>query len=67
VKQIGSSADSWLKEEGIREEISATFRKRVSGCRMIKSATQDKLVVLLTSETRRALSPTVVPTRKRSR
>jgi hypothetical protein len=59
-KNIGSSADSWLKEEGIREEISATSRKRVSECRMIECATPDKLVVLSTPETRRALSPTTL-------
>ena len=59
-KNIGSSADSWLKEEGIREEISATSRKRVSERRMIKCATPDKLVVLSTPETCRALSPTAL-------
>ena len=59
-KNIGSSADNWLKEEGIREEISATSRKRMSERRMIKSATPDKLVILSTPETRRALSPTAL-------
>jgi hypothetical protein len=59
-KNIGSSADSWLKEEDIREEISVTTRKRVSERRMIKSETPDKLVVLSTPETRRALSPTAL-------
>ncbi len=59
-KNIGSSADSWVKEEGICEEISATSRKRVRERRMIKSATPDKLVVLSTSETRCALSPTAL-------
>jgi hypothetical protein len=59
-KNIGPSADSWLKEEGIREEISATSRTRVSERRMIKCATPDKLVALSTPETRRALSPTAL-------
>ncbi len=59
-RNSGFSADNWLKEEGIREEISVTSRKRVSERRVIKSATPDKLVVLSTPETRRALSPTAL-------
>ena len=59
-KNIGSSADRWLKEGSIREETSPTSRKRASERRMIKSATPDKLVILSTPETRRALSPTAL-------
>lgn len=59
-KNIGSSADGRIKEEGIREEVRATSRKWVSEHRMIESASPDKLAVLWTPETRHALSPTAL-------
>lgn len=52
--------DSLFKEDGIREEISATAKQTRSERRMIKSVTPDKLVGLSTPKTRRALSPTAL-------
>ena len=59
-KSIGSTLDSWLKEQGICEDVSATASKWVSEPRMIESATADKLVDLSNPQTRRALSPTAL-------
>lgn len=40
-KNIGSSLDSWLREEGIYEEVSATAIKRVVA-RQVEAAMQEK-------------------------
>jgi antitoxin HicB len=40
-KNIGSSVDSWLREEGIYEEVSATAIKRVVA-RQVEAAMQEK-------------------------
>jgi len=40
-KNIGSSFDSWLREEGIYEEVSATAIKRVLA-RQLEAAMQEK-------------------------
>ena len=40
-KNIGSSVDSWLREEGIYEEVSAAAIKRVVA-RQVKAAMQEK-------------------------
>ena len=40
-KNIGSSFDSWLREEGIYEEVSATAVKRVLA-RQVEAAMQQK-------------------------
>ena len=40
-KNIGSSFDSWLREEGIYEEVSATAIKRVVA-RQVEAAMQKK-------------------------
>jgi antitoxin HicB len=40
-KNIGSSVDSWLREEGIYEEVTATAIKRVLA-RQLESAMKEK-------------------------
>lgn len=40
-KNIGSSADRWLREEGIYEDVSLTALKRVLA-RKVESATKEK-------------------------
>jgi hypothetical protein len=40
-KNIGSSFDSWLREEGIYEEVSATVIKRVLA-RQVEAAMKEK-------------------------
>lgn len=40
-KNIGSSFDSWLREEGLYEEVSATAIKRVVA-RQVEAAMQEK-------------------------
>ena len=40
-KNIGSSFDSWLREEGIYEEVSATAIKRVVA-RQVEAAMKEK-------------------------
>jgi predicted XRE-type DNA-binding protein len=40
-KNVGSSFDSWLREEGIYEEVSATAIKRVVA-RQVEAAMQEK-------------------------
>ena len=40
-KNIGSSFDSWLREEGVYEEVSATAIKRVLA-RQIEAAMEEK-------------------------
>jgi hypothetical protein len=40
-RNIGSSFDSWLREEGIYEEVTATAIKRVLA-RQVKAAMKDK-------------------------
>ena len=40
-KNLGSSVDSWLREEGIYEEVSATAIKRVLA-RQVESAMKEK-------------------------
>ena len=40
-KNIGSSLDSWLREEGVYEEVTATAIKRVLA-RQIEAAMKDK-------------------------
>ena len=40
-KNIGSSLDSWLREEGIYEEVSATAIKRVLS-RQLEAAMEEK-------------------------
>jgi len=40
-KNIGSSFDSWLREEGIYEEVSATAIKRVLS-RQLEAAMEEK-------------------------
>ncbi len=42
-KNIGSSFDSWLQEEGIREEVSATAIKRVLA-RQVEAAMEEQQV-----------------------
>jgi len=41
IKNVGSSVDSWLREEGIYEEVSATAIKRVLA-RQVETAMKEK-------------------------
>lgn len=41
-KHIGSSFDSWISEEGIREEVTATAIKRVLA-RQVEAAMKERL------------------------
>jgi hypothetical protein len=65
-KNIGSSFDSWLREEGIREEVTATAVRRVLA-RQVQAAMAEKSSLEIRDGSTNAHQPRVAGTAARSR